>query len=494
MAAIFPPLTTLSIMALAVTVMLQGAVLVATIYFGETYFFESFHPVLVIGIGIGAVAGALALIGAAFRMTRRASMTVVGKPVTRQDNPQLFKFVGDLARRLNAKAPGTIVLGLEPNFYVTSADIAVVGEERRRIRGETLFMSLPLARVFTQDELAAVIGHELGHFRGRDTAYSLRFAPVYQGLRHALTSISGDGQGGTGLASLPALAVLGLLHDVFSRSEAEVSRIREFEADKAGVEAASAEALALALLKVSLYAEQWRHALDQNAVNLSRGYISRNMSRLFADRIRYDIDPTKLPEAISHLLEERIPHPIDTHPPIGARLEALGLSPTSIDPQKLMPPGETCGADLVDGLPTCEEELTTLEHRIAVTVGAASVPENRERTNKEIVLRAVYLLAAQILLADGKIDLNEVLQAEERGRGLFEEFDSAEFREILHHPQDIPEFDKLLELLRQLLTDEGCTMVRDYVLALVAADGRESPEERAKLDAIEDAWFGRRRR
>jgi hypothetical protein len=37
-------------------------------------------------------------------------------------------------------------------------------------------------------------------------------------------------------------------------------------------------------------------------------------------------------------------------------------------------------------------------------------------------------------------------------------------------------------------------MVRDYVLALVAADGRESPEERAKLDAIEDAWFGRRRR
>lgn len=119
------------------------------------------------------------------------------------DAPELHGFVRDLANKLGSTPPKNIVVGLEPNFFVTNADVYSL-VDRQLLNDETLFVSAPLSRLMTKDELAAVIGHELGHFRGEDTVYSMKFAPVYAGMARAIGAMEfGDEEGASGLAKLP---------------------------------------------------------------------------------------------------------------------------------------------------------------------------------------------------------------------------------------------------------------------------------------------------
>jgi Zn-dependent protease with chaperone function len=45
-------------------------------------------------------------------------------------------------------------------------------------------------------ELSAVIVHELGHFKGADTAFSLHFYSIYRGTFDSLQGVSEPGNGG----------------------------------------------------------------------------------------------------------------------------------------------------------------------------------------------------------------------------------------------------------------------------------------------------------
>ena len=91
-------------------------------------------------------------------------------------------FIGS-ALSINLLNLGNIVVGIEPNFYATAADVVGCGDTT--LKGETLYLSLSLMRLFNKSELKAVIGHELGHFSAKDTEYSSKFAPVYRGLGNA---------------------------------------------------------------------------------------------------------------------------------------------------------------------------------------------------------------------------------------------------------------------------------------------------------------------
>lgn len=62
-----------------------------------------------------------------------------------------------------------LVVGLTPTFFVTEADVHCIGGT---VTGRTMYLSVPLCRILTVEELSAVIAHELGHFRGEDTVCS----------------------------------------------------------------------------------------------------------------------------------------------------------------------------------------------------------------------------------------------------------------------------------------------------------------------------------
>jgi len=77
------------------------------------------------------------------------------------DAPYVHQLVAELARAVGAPLPAR--LGVDPSF---NAYVSEVGW-----RGETvLVIGLPLWAASTWEERLGVVGHELGHLRGRDTA------------------------------------------------------------------------------------------------------------------------------------------------------------------------------------------------------------------------------------------------------------------------------------------------------------------------------------
>ncbi|MEL6980314.1 MAG: M48 family metalloprotease [Pseudomonadota bacterium] len=252
-ATLFPPLMPLTTLAVAALVFVHGAIITYCVYlfeianFGQSYWWA---PAIV---GGGALLGATSLLATLRSANRDAPQPVLGRAVGREDAPKLWAHVDGLADALGAEKPTNILVGLEPTFFATAAPVATP-ERPEPLDGETLYLSLPLLRLFTKAELNAVLGHELGHFRGGDTDYSMRFAPVYRSLVKAIHALEGDDGRVDWVAAIPGSMILKLMLEAFGRNERRISRDREFEADRAGLEVSNAEGLGLSLAKVAVYA------------------------------------------------------------------------------------------------------------------------------------------------------------------------------------------------------------------------------------------------
>ena len=230
----------------------------------------------------------------------------------------------------------------------------------------------------SRDEFASIVGHELGHFRGEDTVYSLRFAPVYAGLGSAIGAMEGGDEGASGIATIPALAILSFMYEVFARNEATIGRERELKADEAGAEASSPLALATSLVKVSLYSGFWPQAQEQNIERLNEGKITRNLSKVFHDATKYDVANENIVDILDGVMGIMIPHPTDTHPSVGIRLNALGIERSQITKDMLLIPGDSA-IELIDNFEEIEEEATMFEHNLMVARSARGPRRRRKR-------------------------------------------------------------------------------------------------------------------
>lgn len=484
---IFPPLIRVIVILLSISVLVQGAILTYAAYVGESYAIERVHFILIGAIGLGALVAAFNLISAAAEFGKNLQTTVIGTPLSEAEEPRFFAYVNSLAEKLGARRPDNIVVGLEPNFFATSADVTVLGNDEP-LRGETLYVSAPLARLLTEAELSSVIGHELGHFRGEDTAYSLKFAPVYAGLAHSIGAVeSDDNEGASGLAKLPARATLSYIYDVFSRSESAISRDRELKADQAGAEVSSAKALATTLAKVSLYAQLWSKVREDNVERLNQGKITNNLSTVFGDIAKYDIEHAEIEEIIENILSTTIEHPTDTHPTLGTRLQTLGISPSDIKKDDLLVPAHSAIV-LLNSATEIEEELSVYEHRLMVALGHANIPESPEsgENGGNYFLEIVYNLAASMVLADGKTEPEEIQVAEEIGARLIDGFDPVDFREICQKSNDIPDVATTAKLLRDALNEQQKKAVLHYLEAIANVDGSVALEEEKVLATIKE--------
>ena len=87
------------------------------------------------------------------------------------------------------------------------------------------------------------------------------------------------------------------------------------------------------------------------------------------------------------------------------------------------------------------------------------------------LLRSAYALAAAVVGADKHIAQSEIVVAETLGRQLFKDFDPTDFREICHHPEDLPDVLALSEVLGGVLDQQARVAVWDYVRAIAWGDG-----------------------
>src|SRR5262249_20623815 len=266
-----------------------------------------------------------------------------------------------------------MALGIAPNCYVTSADVLVY-PEGKPYSDEPLYLSLPLLRLLTRQQLTSVIGHELGHFKGEDTAFSLRFYPIYAGTGQAIAALSSATGGTQALALLPALATLSFFMRCFAEAENTIGRQREFEADKVGASVGSARALGTALLKIGAVVPVWPQVRQAMIDSLAQGKMFTNVSQLYADASQKNVTA----ERIDEVGQSHMPHPTDTHPSTESRIAAFGLSVAELRQEAMAFDASESAAALVSNMEAIEVETSDFEHRVLVATGQVVLPRTPE--------------------------------------------------------------------------------------------------------------------
>ncbi|EOY5419968.1 M48 family metallopeptidase [Cronobacter dublinensis] len=244
---------------------------------------------------------------------------VVGHNLTREQAPALWSLVESLAQKTGAMVPDNIVVGMLEGFYVTANNVQL--EDGPLLTGQTLYFPLTWAAMLDKDETSAVIGHELGHFAGQDTQYSLRFAPLYAGITNSIHTMAESQQNAPFIDHVvlyPSLYMGVYFIEQLHETVSHWSRIREHAADEMGARASSPQALASSLLRISAISEPLNNTLEDffngkpGFDDLVASLAARIGEEGFGDIQRY--------------LEHKAAHPTDSHPPSRSRIEALGCA------------------------------------------------------------------------------------------------------------------------------------------------------------------------
>lgn len=371
LAAIFGPGAKVVLLSVALMVAVQGLVAAYGAYLLESEAAGRVHYFIVF-IAIGGVIGAFQILRSGFTLAKPLRTYVLGERVTAQQQPTLWEMIDSLARKCGAQVPDNIVIGLQPTFFVTAAEVALFGTHTV-LKGQTLYLSLPLLRMLDRLELDAVVGHELGHFKGDDTAYSLRFVPVYRGVGDALSRLGRGSGGASSIALIPGIAILTYFIEQFAVAERRLGREREIEADRNGAAVASSTAIVSALLKCATLDPIWQGITQLNIAELGEGRVFFNLSTLFATAAGRHLQGVNRAETIAEILTSHQPHPTDTHPPLVDRARALGID---IDPaHDWLALPQDAAVNLIADAEALERTLTEAEHRRLITFGIARLPD-----------------------------------------------------------------------------------------------------------------------
>jgi Zn-dependent protease with chaperone function len=315
----FKPGIYLTILVLIGLIAVYAIIAMAALYYGESILIGRVHFIIIGSIGIGALLGVGAMILSAFSLVKKAKTTVIGNIISQGQAPAIYQHVNEIADKLDALPPDNIVVGLDPNFFVTEADVSCLDGN---ISGRTLYCSLPLCRILSTEEFTAVIGHELGHYKGSDTKFSQKFFPIYRGVLSSIESlVEKGGEGARVIALLPAIAILSYFFECFAVAESRISRSRELTADQHGVTITNSKIVASALVKIHAFAVIW-DVLQQTVIKtLQKGKSFVNISKTYADAV----SNYATLEALNGIVETHLSHPTDSHPVLSKRLDALEI-------------------------------------------------------------------------------------------------------------------------------------------------------------------------
>jgi Zn-dependent protease with chaperone function len=350
-------------------VIVHAFLAMAALYLGESALIHRVHVGIILAIGLGAAIGAFAISANTFSLVQTIRTTVIGKTLTRSDAPELWAKVDEIASRLGALHPDHIVVGLDPNFFVTEAEVVCLSGT---CGGRTLYCSLPLMRLLSEPELQGIIGHELGHFKGLDTEFSRRFYPIYRGTIGALASLQSVGTGEDGakaVALLPAIAIFGYFLDCFAAAENKIGRDRELIADKEGAAVSDQQTLATALVKVHAFAGVWERIQQAAVEALRAGQLYINVSKTY----HAVVCEIAGPPALQGLSQVRLSHPTDSHPPLAVRLDNLGTTMETIQEEALTVTPTLAAVTLVPEVEKIEEAISVayqsiLAHRLGISL------------------------------------------------------------------------------------------------------------------------------
>ena len=205
---------------------------------------------LVIGFLLGGIPGLIIalVLGAGMNFfaywssDKLALRMAKAREVTMQEQPKLHSIVEEVAAQAGMPKPKVYVIESDtPNAFATG----------RNPKNAAVAVTTGIMRLLSERELRAVMGHEMGHVKNRDSLISSIGATIAGAISMvALISLffRGSRSPYAGLVFLLAWVVAPLAAGVI---RAAISRTREFQADITGAEVThDPEALASALEKL----------------------------------------------------------------------------------------------------------------------------------------------------------------------------------------------------------------------------------------------------
>jgi heat shock protein HtpX len=205
------------------------------------------------GLMFGLALGLLFCGGTYWFSDKLAIASARAKPVTREEDPDLYAMVEDLAQRAQIPMPRVYVSPeQQPNAFATG---------RSPAKG-VVCVTEGIRKVLAPDELKGVLAHEMAHVKHRDiligsVAAAVAMAITFVARMFLWTSMFGGDDDDNPLGLIGVLAMVILAPLAAALVQMAISRSREYEADAGGARLlGTGEPLARALEKIEVYAKQ----------------------------------------------------------------------------------------------------------------------------------------------------------------------------------------------------------------------------------------------
>ncbi|MBD2437620.1 M48 family metallopeptidase [Nostoc sp. FACHB-110] len=244
-----------------------------------------------------------------------------GLVLRRQDAPELFALVDEIATQLNAPRFHHILLTEEFNASVSQRPrLGLFGWQQNYLK-----VGLPLMLALPPEQFRAVLGHELGHLSGNHS----RFQGWIYRQRIAWYRIEyGLGHGGNESSWFIFHRFLQWYIPFFDAYSFVLARLNEYDADRCAVEIAGRENSAKTLMNVAVKARFiedifWSKIYRQVQTEIEPPKTSYTVMQIaLAQGISLKEASTYLAEALTEKTSNA-----DTHPCLTDRLKALEYHP-----------------------------------------------------------------------------------------------------------------------------------------------------------------------
>jgi len=250
------------------------------------------------------------------------------KEISESENPTLHGIVARLSQRMNVKAP---------RIMLANIPIANAFAYGSPLSGNRVAVTSGLLNELQEEEIEAVLGHELGHLKNRDVQ-TMMFASVLPAVFYYIgySTMMGAGRQREGGSAAPALIGMAsmAIYYVLTLLVLGLSRLREYYADQRSVSVVDdgARKLSEGLAKIvaaSSKMKQRRLApgnlnsfkalFVEDPDSASRDELAISDTRMFrSDQQLVNELLSRKVGTVDHLLEL-----LSTHPNIVKRLQAL---------------------------------------------------------------------------------------------------------------------------------------------------------------------------